>query len=109
MEDVNNHNQQYSENDILLLGKFTGNIPDMTTMNDDHCMILIAHRVRSIIISKSLNKSHKIYKKYENATNKIIHYMDYKKSTSHKLIPDDSKKILLELFENDHFYSYCNL
>ena len=107
MEYKNNHNKQYDEDHVVLLNRFKGNIPSMSLTNDDHCMILIAHRVRSIIISKSLSTSHK---KYKIAANKIIHYMDHKNfSTSHNIIPDDFKMKLLQLFENDAIYSYCNV
>ena len=95
MEDVKNHNKSYPKKAVsLLLHQVQCNSQDM---DYDQLIILIAHRVRSIIKSNpSLRKS---YKKYENAANKIIHHLDFKNSPKNQKYPRDCKEKLLKLFE----------
>ena len=93
MERKENHNQQYPPEAVELLLRVQCNIP---WTDDDQKMILIAHRVRSIVISNP--KFCTDSKKYKKAANRIIHYLD-KKISSEEVIPNDSKNIILDFFK----------
>lgn len=100
MEDKINQNGKYPVDAVSLLSQVQ--IKNLAMSVTDQNMVLIAHRVRSIIISNpSLHDTHK---KYKNAANKIIHHIDFKKCPV-KIVPEAEVEILLELFENSNFFS----
>lgn len=102
MEDKINQNGKYPVDAVSLLQSNGDDDCKTLAMSvTDQNMVLIAHRVRSIIISNSLHDSHK---KYKNAANKIIHHIDFKKCPV-IIVPEAEVEILLELFENSNFFS----